>query len=1210
MMLVGTLACSEDSGPTPAPTESATATMAPLPAELPSPTPIGTSPITADIPILNTPDPKPAPAPWIETITETATDAGTPSTFPTEGAGATFLPARKDSLSPITTEPTFQCAQPWLSPKTPKGGILPNPNNTKVPQMHPEMLTDKFVSTMFAASLPRGFYMGIYESYQTPGSMFDHSAYFIPMLQEDYGVTIDQLDRRQLRQLAMLGFNVADVGCSSHLKYMDTALKYKMQLQCTDHVGGMYLDPGKFGPINVEASKQVMQVWIDGYLTPNKDQLGLLAWSVYDEPGTTQESGIPGFLKDILVPSFYKTDPLHPVTLVSATALIASLVELFYSEVYELYGAAIKGNEDYSESVANIRATAETAKYINAYTLWTIDTGAYNVQPADIHKMTYLTLANGGNGLMWFSGSLQPPQWLRWPMEEGLNYNSMQGKQHGMFFDVVSEELTTIGELNQRLMPLGHLLVGATWLAEHPFQVESCPYQYLGSYSPAGIKYAQKESSSVELGAWDTGTAFVLVVYNSSIKSTEAATLHWTGLPESYHLYDLETLQDLGSLDSIGSFTLELGAGDGHFFMVAEPDVYATEKKLIEARRYLFLSQRLNARLEELQYTPVDLLSVKTLMKKAQAAYGIKSYAQAVTYLQQAEEVLQIKVSSHPVMGPITQSLHQARNLLGQINEWFRAKLPIIAKPLKPGEPLGGNMQQLGNGHPELQKIIDGQLRPASKKYYPLVLGLEQPGAPTAKPADFAAWVTELQSTYTALLTWIPGGGTSSASPLKVAVITLSEEDTANPTWIFAQQNIPGAERLVLTGPGQFKKPGALKATKLSTYDVLWFHYVNSIGNGFLDFEKRVVAPEALLAPETETQLRQFAQTKGLLLSGYATYLVHRWGLEPTAPNVLDQGTTGVMVPLFSGGQLTNEQNLGVRVAPPFQTHPIFKELDKDAIWLRGEAVYRQRHRFSWKYDPQHPETSSPKNGFILGGATYAILPPPDVHYDLVEYPNPNGGKILLVGLPYFDFDPQMNVGSAHADEYATLLHWMQNIVTYLGTLGTGIGKEQAPGISQPVYHVDFAKIEENPLITWKIDGHASTSPKPAFDKNLESPWERWFENDKKGPMTLEIDLGQAAIITQVAIFNSWVSNKWAGVIGKMKLQIKDDTGQCVDPPGGPFQFYGNGTEGLTFYLPPVQTTGVCFVDMVSAELAGSPKQPSSIGANDVRIYGAYPVEF
>jgi len=995
-----------------------------------------------------------------------------------------------------------------------------------------------------------------------------HPRYHEPM-RKQFGVPPDVLTERFVRLLAYHGFNTVE-GAAADSVLRRYGMKRSVFRRFFSKTHGRPYEEG-------------LKKWL-AYIKPRVNDDTVLCWRVYDEPYSNREtiSRLRRMNED-----FFKLDPNHPVAVLSNGAYpkFAEMMDFYIGEVYDLIDPAKSGNEAMGDG-RDLRPAATVAKYINAYTLWACNEGLYMPTAVDARKMMYLVVANGGNGWVWYRASFFPPPWLAWEKGEKVaTFSHLRQSSISDHFDIETPILREIGKVARKVMPLGHLLVGSHYIVKHPFRIRSRDYtymEYLREPATALQLNPLVTQPSCMLGVWDTGSAYVLIAFNHNVNRAETATIEWDRLPEGYRLYDLYDLEEIKTAPGRGVHRVRLEPGEGRFLMVAPPAVFAEERSRIMLRKYDMAELRVRIRLREVRASGLlELAEVDRLVASAREHAQAKAAEKAWTAIDKAERLIETLVKESPAFSRIQVSLDRARETLYRISQWFKRRAPILALPYDKGElKMQGFIHPLGTGRAALEPIVK-DLRRASARYYPLVIGLEKGAA--KDPAEFEKLAEDLKEIKGRLEAW----RTVVGPKRRVGVVALPGARFDRDAWNFAKLSLPKSRVLRLAGPGLFQTEDGRKADP-ADFDVLWIHYTEPSGEGFLDKAGKVRAPRALVAEATLRVLRDFlVRGKGIFASGHATQLACRLGLESVEPNVVDVNRRGFLTRLIGGSQYTSMQRLGLRAVESARGHPILAGLDAEAVWLQSETLMRVVNRSSWRYP------AVPKGGRVIGGFTSALKPPPDnCLYDLVEYRAPKGGTFIACGLPIWDFSLDMSHRGGKYQSYRNMIRLMQNAVDYIAS------PRKAPinkGLRGPFCVVDLAKKENNPKLTWKVSSGSKAHEPFDLKRGLFMRWQT-----RKMPAWIEIDLGRTALIDKVALFSCWSSVNYADV-GRATLKVADpSTGDFldVDPPA---RFKGRGYLAVTFSFKPVRTRKVRLENLWGS--AENDKVP--VGINNIMIYGS-----
>jgi hypothetical protein len=1021
-----------------------------------------------------------------------------------------------------------------------------------------------------------------------------------PLLEAQFGLPEGRgkeiLERRALRLFSDHGINTINTEGTA---LAEAAAQYGQRLIVSDD----QLSYRSFVP-DVDT---VLARWLQSYVEVHADDERILAWQLFDEPRWTPELGRE--LTEFSM-GLGEVDSLHPPTLVTNTGVpeFASLLDLYMGEVYDLYYVRYRGRGDFRASARSIRDTHEAARYANVYTLWGELAGGHVPSAVDARRMMFLTLAHGGTGWVWYRGRQQPPPWIggevvcqrsnecgigacvRGRCEGALSYyGAVSLTSLSDHFDVVSPALREIGAQARELQPIAQLLQPGRVVDAHPVAVESCVIETLASVHPAATpSHELLQRPAVEVGVWDLGDAFAVVLANRDIRDRQVAALH---VGEGRRIVDLHTLNDVVPSHE-GPVLVDLPPGGGRVFLVGDDAARATA--VIQGGRYQLDSQRARNAIERWEASGlVDLDPARASLALAAESIRADDPAGAVRHAQNALTSLTGALAASADASRIDVALRDAQESIRRISSWLKERAPLLARPLVDGAQVGGltPIHPLGTGYPSLTPILDA-LRQTTASYYPLVLGLET-GA-RSDPAGFEALAGALSGIEADFSRWRVVDGPN----VSVGVLEIGSGDdqlSADSPWGLAQLAFPEATRLRLNPSGAIVD----SADRPADVEVLWLHVGPGGGDAALDEEGRIRVPDVAVSPEAISAIsRHLDGGGGLLLTGHASQYLRHLGLEEVAPGLVEVEAHSMLSQLDSVAGYTSHQRLGVLATRGMEGHPLFRGLGGE-FWVAGESVVRERHRSSWR-TPTVPAGARA----ILGGATTGISPPArDVDYDIVEY-NSRGARILVLALPALDFSPR---ASGVPEFYGNGVRLVGNAVTYLA------GREPLfePGRASPLAppaRVDVANIDLNPGLTWSVshadrgvgaegNGVAQRWPGAPFD-SIRGTHDRWESGET--PASVTIDLGESFVIDQVALRVSFTTVVPIGLTHARVRVSATDPGDLteVSPPAR-FQaeFPNQSFFGVNFRFEPVRARYIVLDELQAPE--GLP-----VGLNDITVYG------
>ena len=323
------------------------------------------------------------------------------------------------------------------------------------------------------------------------------------------------------------------------------------------HVNGFGVDLEKHGPAFVEpAIRKIVEAL--------GDSPALLGYSIDDEPSAGAEWQIAG-VKQI----FEENDPKHPT-------FFPINAGLHHYRLWEPY-VALHLPDDYRihfgrRNPWHVGEMSRAASQFSKRPPWMIiqSFGAVGEElpegaqgtyacptPAELRLMTYLSVANGAKGIIYYNWGTPLWKWAAFPVDAYGNPEA----------EGILDEISRLGE---RLVPIGHLLLSARWVdSSGSFEVKA------NQSSERGLTIGVLEDES-------RGVRYLGVVNNDVEKELDGMVKVLSKAEEIYDLYGLKQVAEKGASEFP---VAKLAAGEGRFY------VQASAQEFEKVRSELLIAQ-------------------------------------------------------------------------------------------------------------------------------------------------------------------------------------------------------------------------------------------------------------------------------------------------------------------------------------------------------------------------------------------------------------------------------------------------------------------------------------------------------------------------------------------------------------------------------------------------------------------------------------------
>ena len=1004
------------------------------------------------------------------------------------------------------------------------------------------------------------------------------NGYYLPWMKEHLGLTAPELFDLQVRVVAANGINtIISDARTGHA------------LAATREYGvGFLAEMLYWYNMPFEECKRN---WVE-YVKQTKDAPNILGWYVYDEP----LGGEDMILKYIeLKNALYAADKAHPAVEITSGVhpALARHMEYYMWDDYPFWAMAFSGG-NIRELRENARRASASAPFINVAVIQGAHEGTYPLSPVEVRAQTYIVLANGANGVMYYHGGFRHPAWRKWtPEDKYCGIGSIRHSTLSPVFGYETDRLKEIGRLGGFLVPVGYLLVGAEFVprteSECVVKCRSVSTHKSEADANGVYRHLPRDIPAVEVGVWRKGDARVLIPYSNNRDMPEKASVRMLNIPNGAKLYNLWTLKEVALRN--GSFEVELDNGDGRFYLLATPGVFQREKLKILKRKSEMESRRLKIRMDLARPCGLlDLRPVDALVAEARRSGESGDYEKAVPLMQRAVKSFHSAQKASAGYALVSDSIELCRRTLFEMDEWLGYRVPmLLAVDQRNGADKSRYDAPLGTGLPKLESILAG-IREENAKFLPIMKAFE-----TGEMAGIKEKVQDLARRLQALRARLENYRAENGPNVRLGFLALTHGDEPlfdKDAWAFIRLTLPRVEKVCLTEDGSFTDADG-KLVNLRDYDALWLHYVTPAGQGFLDKGRKIAVPQALLEGKTIDAFKAYlAAGRGMLLSGLATAYVDDLGLESIEPNVIELNAKGFMGELISRAAAIYSQLHGFSAVKAQAVHPVFRGLQTDGQFFRGESPGYRRNRASWEFP------AIPERGNVLACFDARCSAVPRKRYlDLVEFPA-GKGRVLACGLPSMVFDTYFNHRGGRYDRFKDLQTFVANMAGYLGDLERPSFVRQP--LTGPFCHRDMAKTQTNPRLKWQVSSGSNGGGMYSTDRKL-----MWGTTENNA--WTECQFGKPAVIDRVCVVSFWNGSQWD--VAHLRLKVRDEkTGQFIDVvPEAVF----DGTlvwETARFSFAPVRTSAIRLEDIRRAQPKPTTKDrtpPSPpIGIHNVVVFG------
>lgn len=585
-------------------------------------------------------------------------------------------------------------------------------------------------------------------------------------------------------------------------------------------------------------------------------------------------------------------------------------------------------------------------------------------EPAELRNLVWQTMAGGAKGVGYWNFATPYRVW-----------NSVRSVVDYYYRPQAMNVLATVGELGQRLTATGPL-----FLHTHPeldgkpdINTATCNYStYTGPMIKSGVL---KHNTSGER---------LVVLVNQNLDGAASGTVtappSWNGK----QVFDLDRLVEVkADVSGTGRYPVNIAAaGDAAVWLVGTAADFARSREVILRHRAEMELPLVENQLRFARRWKLDVSAVENILKQAEAQAKAGQYAPCAesreTALRKAQEVIRAD-----------------KDIV-----WLRERLDIVAGQLSGiSLKVSGNWRPLGmlpgggdsNANLDLpltSKIFGGEarkLKELSEEYSALELMVRT--GQREKLAELQSRLPMLSEAAKVLDQKIDRivaeQLASMRKPVRVAYLTAGRECmdfVLTYSWLF---DACTADWVTLGDDGVLRNREK-KPVKLSDYDVLWMHQVNSCRptKGVKDVKLEDVLYPAYLKPEFKEAVKAHAAAgKGLLLTGLSTCYTVALGRETDMPDMYHDG--GVYQGSFDAGYKPVSGTAG---------HPVFSGLDGKGFYASSNtSPYNEVSECTWRL--RRP-----------AGRVVASLLDPDIgdiqdYATLVEYGPAAAGNGLIMAL-------------------------------------------------------------------------------------------------------------------------------------------------------------------------------------------------------------------
>ena len=377
----------------------------------------------------------------------------------------------------------------------------------------------------------------------------------------------------------------------------------------------------------------------------------VIAWKLADEPGANRilEYGM-------MIRALRESDPLQRPELIVFNNVGAFKPYAAYSQIayWDQYpGHNVWAIRDTARAYQGAAGAKPVWAVLQAFETRPPANGVYErTSDAETRMMTYLALAEGAKGLVWFSG------WSGSGRDEGMITRT--GRPQGHW-------LHTLRDLSRVLVPIGRQLLAtepAALIRRASIKKGDVPVKVYDFGAPDGpdatrveitdhtlpmslIRRADGHGVEVSLLRHRAEPMFYLVVVNEDLEATRRADV---GLPAALlgaGVFDLHTLDGSDLLHGTTFTTTPLAGGDGRIYLVAAPGAHEAVANAIRCDR---ARERVRVLLPDLGLArrwqlPVD--DVRAAVAACRAAADRGDAAEAAGHAARAHEALAAVTAAH-----------------------------------------------------------------------------------------------------------------------------------------------------------------------------------------------------------------------------------------------------------------------------------------------------------------------------------------------------------------------------------------------------------------------------------------------------------------------------------------------------------------------------------------------------------------------------------
>ena len=270
--------------------------------------------------------------------------------------------------------------------------------------------------------------------------------------------------------------------------------------------------------------------------------------------------------------------------------------------------------------------------------------GSY-IRPSDaeMRLMAYLAIAEGANGLIWYSG------WTGYGRDEGVVLRA--GQPLGGYLD-------TLKQLGKRLIPLGKRLLSTDPLEDASVEVEQLTYPQ----SDRGIALSVLKDRKMPIS--------YLVAVNEDLDHLRSARVT---IPDALAgngkgIFDLYEL-DGNNLAQDGVFTVNnLAGGDGRIYLAAEPSHYNSIRKKIRCDTALEQIRVLTPDITISRRWGLELSEVDRTLQSCRRNAQQGADDDALSQEARARALLFTAIENHSALNATRRALEDIRTELAEIS--------------------------------------------------------------------------------------------------------------------------------------------------------------------------------------------------------------------------------------------------------------------------------------------------------------------------------------------------------------------------------------------------------------------------------------------------------------------------------------------------------------------------------------------------------------